>query len=91
MLWRNLCSLRWPKLKRKRVNNFNPTGSRILYTLLGTGQMNDKIQFLKTAINSEFLIEISNLNQSLKGAWSGTLAKNTTYHFLYWNGKILVN
>ena len=40
-------SLRWLKPKRKRVKNFNPIGSNILYTLLSRGRMNDNSLRLK--------------------------------------------
>ena len=46
-LCRNLCSLKWLKPKRKRVKNFNPIGSNILYTLLSRGRMNDNSLRLK--------------------------------------------
>ena len=38
----------------------------MLYTLLGTGPMNDSSLLLKTEIDSEFLMVTSNLNQLLK-------------------------
>ena len=38
--------------------------SNILYTLLGIGRINDNDLFLKIAIDSEFLIVESKLNQS---------------------------
>ena len=61
-----LCSLRWLKPKRKRVKNFNPIGSNILYTLLSRGRMNDNSLLLNIEIDSEFLIVSSNLYQSFR-------------------------
>ena len=53
------------KSKRKRVRNFNPIGSNILYTSLWIGRMKDRSLLLNIAIDSEFLIAASNWNQSL--------------------------
>ena len=61
-LCRNQCSLRWLKYNRKRVRNFNPIGSNILYKSLWIGQMKDRILILNIAIDSEFIIAASNWN-----------------------------
>ena len=65
-LCRNLCSLKWLKPKRKRVKNFNPIGSNILYTLLSRGRMNDNSLLLNIETDSEFLIISSYLHQSFR-------------------------
>ena len=52
--------------KCKRVKNFNPIGSNILYTLILRGWMNDSSLLLKTEIVSDFLIVSSNLYQSFR-------------------------
>ena len=54
------------KPKRRRVKNFNPIGSNILYTLLSRGRMNDNSLLLNTEIGSEFLTVSSNLYQSFR-------------------------
>ena len=51
-LWRNLCSLRWLSPNRRRVSNFKPFGSKILYMLLWTGRIKDNSLRLKTSIDS---------------------------------------
>ena len=83
-LWWNLCSLRWLKPKRKRVRSFNPIGSNTLYTLRGTEWMNDSSLLLKIAINSEFLIVTSNLDQSLK-----VEGKNNFWNSLFDSGMLV--
>ena len=47
------------------MRSFNPIESNILHTLFAIGRMNDNNQLLNTAIDSEYLIVISKLNQSL--------------------------
>ena len=64
-LCRNLCSLRWLKLRRRRVSNIYPFGSNILNTLFCNGRISDSNLLLKTEIDLEFLI-LSKVNQSFK-------------------------
>ena len=48
------------------MKGFNPFRSKRLKTLFCTGRINNSNLFLKTEIDSEFLILPSKLNQSLK-------------------------
>ena len=47
-----LCSLRWLMSKQRRVSNFKPIGSKMLYMLLWFGRMKDKNLHLNNEIDS---------------------------------------
>ena len=51
-----ICSFRWLKPNRKRLNNFNPCGSKMLKILFFTGTIRDNNVIMKTEIDSEFLV-----------------------------------
>ena len=62
----NLCSFRWLKPKRKRVNSFNPSGAKMSRILFCTRRIKDNNLLLKIEIDSEFLTLTSRLNQSFQ-------------------------
>ena len=55
---------RWLKPRRKRVGNFNTSGSRILKILFSSGQIKGNSIYLNALIVSEFLIIRSRWNHS---------------------------
>ena len=61
----NLCSLRWLKPTRRRVNNFKPETSLVPKVLFAVGRIKPKSAFRNTEYEGAWQNEVSSLFHSL--------------------------
>ena len=86
----NLCSLRWLKPTRRRVNNFKPETSLVPKVLFAVGRIKSKSALRNTEYEGAWQIEVSSLFHSLI-VWGKKRITKSFCYILFWNIYVYYN